>query len=75
MEQEKSTTLKLIYIILLGGIFLLCRYFFIFEIGIPIYSLGVFTFIILGLYIEIEQNNMMCGVNTCLFMQAQKVIL
>ena len=48
MEQEKSTTLKLIYIILLGGIFLLCRYFFIFEIGIPIYSLGVFTFIILG---------------------------
>ena len=50
MEQEKSTTLKLIYIILLGGIFLLCRYFFIFEIGIPIYSLGVFTFIILGLY-------------------------
>ena len=31
--------------------------------------------IILGLYIEIEQNNMMCGVNTCLFMQAQKVIL
>ena len=31
--------------------------------------------IILGLYIEIEQNNMMCGVNTCLFMQVQKVIL
>ena len=36
MEQEKSTTLKLIYIILLGGMSLLCRYFFIFEIGIPI---------------------------------------
>lgn len=51
MEQEKSTTLKLIYTVLLGIIFLLCRYFFIFEIGIPIYSLGVFTFIIVGLYI------------------------
>ena len=49
MEQEKSTTLKLIYTVLLGIIDLLCRYCFIFEIGIPIYSLGVFTFIIVFL--------------------------
>lgn len=51
MEQEKSTTLKIIYIALLGIVFYICRYLFIFEVGVPIYSLGVFGAVILGLYI------------------------
>ena len=51
MEQEKSTVLKLVYIALLGVTFYICRYLFIYEVGLPIYSLGVFGFVILGLYI------------------------
>lgn len=51
MEQEKSTVLKVIYIALLGITFYICRYLFIIEVGLPIYSVGVFGAVTLGLYI------------------------